>query len=168
MKPYLYILIVLLVGGSIGFFIGRQSTALVPSIATPPETTQSDSDSIQRILERQEEAYRLHDALLLMRDREQSFVEIDGNSGRSYDLAQTLIYYHEQFRSGKSVRLQINEPEVSIKKNSAVVRAHYAKTSDMYADQGYESVVGEGLWLLTKNGGIWRVTVFFRTESFKH
>ncbi len=168
MKPYLYILLVLLVGGSIGFFIGRQSTALAPSFETPPDTVQSDSDSIQGILERQKEAYRLHDALLLMSDCEHSFVEIDGNSGRSYDLAQTLIYYHEQFKPGKSVRLQFNEPEVSIQKNSAVVRAHYLKTSDMYADQGYEGVAGEGMWLLTKNGGIWRVTVFFRTESFKH
>ena len=167
MKPYLYILVVLLVGGSIGFFIGRESTVSTSSVATPPETPQADSDSIHGILERQKEAYDLHDALLLLRDCEESFVEIDGNSGRSYNLAQTLIYYHEQFSPGKSVRLQFNQPEVSINNNSAVVRSHYVKTSDMYTDQGYESLVGEGLWLLTKNGGVWRVTVFFRTESFK-
>jgi hypothetical protein len=167
MKPYLYILVVLSVGGVIGFFVGREMTVSPPPVKTPIETTQADSEAIQAILERQVEAYRLRDAFLLMRDCEKSFVEIDGNSGRSYDLAEALVYYHQLFQPEKGIRLQLSQPEVSITHNSAVVRSRYVKTSDRYADQGVKSVAGEGLWLLTKNGDVWQVTVFFRTESFQ-
>ena len=167
MKPYLYILLVLTVGGAIGFFVGRETVVPPPLPETPAKTTQADSESIHRILERQVEAYRLRDAFLLMRDCEKSFVEIDGNSGRSYDLAEALVYYHQLFKPEKGIRLQLDQPEVSITHNSAVVRSQYVKTSDRYADQGVKSVAGEGLWLLTKNGDVWQVTVFFRTESFQ-
>lgn len=167
MKPYLYILIVLSVGGVIGFFVGQQMVVSPPRVATPVETTQADSETIHRILERQVEAYRLQDALLLMRDCEKSFVEIDANSGRSYNLTQALVYYHQLFHPEKGIRLQLSQPEVQITHNSAVVRSRYVKTSDRYADQGVKSVAGEGLWLLTKNGGVWQITVFFRTESFQ-
>ena len=167
MKPYLYILVVLSVGGVIGFFAGRETVVSPPQPETPVQTTQADSEAIHRILERQVEAYRLQDAFLLMRDCEKSFVEIDGNSGRSYDLAEALVYYHQLFQPEKGIRLELSQPEVSNTHNSAVVRSQYVKTSDRYADQGVKSVAGEGLWLLTKNGDVWQVTVFFRTESFQ-
>ena len=167
MKPYLYILIVLSVGGGIGFFVGREMVVSPPPVETPVETTQADSEAIQAILDRQVEAYRLRDAFLLMRDCEESFVEIDGNSGRSYNLAQALVHYHQVFQPHQGIRLQLRQPEVTITHKSAVVRSGYVKTSDRYADQGIKSVAGEGLWLLTKNGDIWQITVFFRTESFQ-
>lgn len=167
MKPYLYILIVLSVGGVIGFFVGREMVVSPPSVETPVEATQADSEAVQAILDRQVEAYRLRDAFLLMRDCEESFVEIDGNSGRSYNLAQALVHYHQVFQPDQGIRLQLRQPEVTITHKSAVVRSDYVKTSDRYADQGIKSVAGEGLWLLTKNGDIWQITVFFRTESFQ-
>ena len=167
MKPYLYILLVLTVGGAIGFFVGRETVVPPPLPETPAKTTQADSESIHRILERQVESYRLRDAFLLMRDCEKSFVEIDGNSGRSYNLAEALVYYHQLFKPEKGIRLQLDQPEVSITHNSAVVRSRYLKTSDRYADQGVESVAGDGLWLLTRYGAVWQVTVFFRTETVK-
>ena len=167
MKPYLYILLVLSVGGVIGFFAGRETLVTPPQVETPVQTTEADSEAIHGILERQVEAYRLQDAFLLVRDCEKSFVEIDGNSGRSYNLAQALVYYHELFQPEKGIRLQLNQPEVIITDNSAMVRSRYLKTSDRYADQGVDSVAGEGLWLLTRNGAGWQVTVFFRTESVK-
>lgn len=167
MKPYLYILIVLSVGGVIGFFVGREMVAPLPQVATPVETTQADSEEIQRILERQVEAYRLKDALLLMRDCEESFVEIDGNSGRSYSLAQALVHYHQMFQPEEGIRLQLGQPEVTITHNSAVVRSRYVKTSERYADQGIERVTGDGQWLLTKDGDVWQITVFFRTETIQ-
>ena len=167
MKPYLYILLVLTVGGAIGFFVGRETVVPPPLPETPAKTTQADSESIHRILERQVEAYRLRDAFLLMRDCEKSFVEIDGNSGRSYNLAEALVYYHQLFKPEKGIRLQLDQPEVSITHNSAVVRSRYLKTSDRYANQGVESVAGDGLWLLTRYGAVWQVTVFFRTETVK-
>lgn len=167
MKPYLYILIVLSVGGVIGFFVGRAMVVSPPQVETPVETTQADSEAIQRILERQIEAYRLKDALLLMRDCEESFVEIDGNSGRSYDLAQALVHYHELFQPDEGIRLQLGQPEVTITRRSAVVRSAYVKTSGRYADQGIERVTGDGQWLLTKDGDAWQITVFFRTETIQ-
>ena len=167
MKPYLYILIVLSVGGVIGFFVGREMVAPLPQVATPVETTQADSEEIQRILERQVEAYRLKDALLLMRDCEESFVEIDGNSGRSYSLAQALVHYHQMFQPEEGIRLQLGQPEVTITHNSAVVRSRYVKTSERYADRGIERVTGDGQWLLTKDGDVWQITVFFRTETIQ-
>ena len=153
--------------GSSAFSRAGETLVTPPRVDTPAKTTQADSESIHRILERQVEAYRLRDAFLLMRDCEKSFVEIDGNSGRSYDLAEALVYYHQLFQPEKGIRLQLNQPEVSITHNSAVVRSRYVKTSDRYADQGVKSVAGEGLWLLTKNGDVWQITVFFRTESFQ-
>ena len=167
MKPYLYILIVLSVGGVIGFFVGREMVVSPPQVETPVETTQADSEAIQRILERQVEAYRLRDAFLLMRDCEESFVEIDGNSGRSYNLAQALVHYHHLFQPDQGIRLQLRQPEVKITHKSAVIRSGYVKTSDRYADQGVESVAGEGLWLLTKIGDVWQITAFFRTETIQ-
>ncbi len=167
MKPYLYILIVLSVGGVIGFFVGREMVVSPPPVETPAESTQADSEAIQSILERQLEAYRLRDAFLLMRDCEESFVEIDGNSGRSYNLAQALIHYHQVFQPDQGIRLQLGHPQVTITHRSAVVRSGYVKTSDRYADQGIKSVAGEGLWLLTKEGDVWRITVFFRTETIQ-
>ena len=167
MKPYLYILIVLSVGGVIGFFVGREMTVSPPPVKTPIETTQADSEAIQAILERQVEAYRLRDAFLLMKDCEESFVEIDGNSGRSYNLAQALVHYHQLFRPDQGIRLQLRQPEVKITHKSAVIRSGYVKTSDRYADQGIENVTGEGLWLLTKNGDVWQITAFFRTETIQ-
>ena len=167
MKPYLYILIVLSVGGVIGFFVGREMVVAPPQVETPVETTQADSEAIQRILERQVEAYRLKDALLLMRDCEESFVEIDGNSGRSYSLTQALVHYHELFQPDEGIRFQLREPEVTITHNSAVVRSGYVKTSDRYADQGIERISGDGQWLLTKDGDVWQITVFFRTETIQ-
>lgn len=167
MKPYLYILIVLSVGGVIGFFVGREMVVPPPRVETPVETTQADSEAIQRILERQVEAYRLKDALLLMRDCEESFVEIDGNSGRSYSLAQALVRYHELFQPDEAIRLQLRQPEVTITHNSAVVRSRYVKTSDRFSDQGIKSVTGDGQWLLTKEGDSWQITVFFRTETIQ-
>ena len=167
MKPYLYILIVLSVGGVIGFFVGRELVVPPPPVTAPIETTQADSEAIQAILERQVEAYRLRDAFLLMKDCEESFVEIDGNSGRSYNLAQALVHYHQLFQPDQGIRLQLHQPEVKITHKSAVIRAGYVKTSDRYADQGVESVAGEGLWLLTKNGDVWQITAFFRTETIQ-
>ena len=168
MKPYLYILIVLSVGGSIGFFIGQKAVVVQHSVAITPETTQGDLKSIQRVFERQQEAYRLHDALLLMRDCEKSFLEIDGNTGKSYDLTQSLIYYHDQFKPGKSVRLQLKDLDIKIQKKLAMVSSEYVKISDMYRDRGYESIEGHGLWLLTKKEGGWQVSVFSRTEILRH
>lgn len=168
MKPYLYILIVLSVGGGIGFFVGQKAVIVQPSIAITPETSQADLKFIQQVFERQQEAYRLHDALLLMRDCEKSFLEIDGNTGKSYDLVQSLIYYHEQFKPGKSVRLKLKDLDIKIQKKLAMVHSEYVKTSDMYRDLGYERVEGQGLWLLTKNKGSWQVSVFSRTEIVVH
>jgi len=168
MKPYLYILIVLSVGGGIGFFIGQKAVIVQPSIAITPETSQADLKSIQRVFERQQEAYRLHDALLLMRDCEKSFLEIDGNTGKSYDLAQSLIYHHEQFKPGKSIRLQLKDLDIKIQQKLAMVSSEYVKTSDMYRERGYESLEGHGLWLLTKNEGSWQISVFSRTEILRH
>ena len=53
-----------------------------------------------------------------MRDCEASFVEIDGNSGRSYNLAQALVLYHELFQPEQGIRLQLGQPEVTITQNS--------------------------------------------------
>ena len=167
MKPYLYILLVLSVGGVIGFFAGRETLVTPPQVETPVQTTEADSEAIHGILERQVEAYRLQDAFLLMRDCEKSFVEIDGNSGRSYNLAQALVHYHQLFQPDQGIRLQLGQPEVKITHKSAVIRSGYVKTSDRYADQGVESVAGEGLWLLTKNGDVWQITAFFRTETIQ-
>ena len=94
-------------------------------------------------------------------------MEIDGNSGRSYNLAQALVHYHQLFQPDQGIRLQLHQPEVKITHKSAVIRTGYVKTSDRYAHQGVESVAGEGLWLLTKNGDVWQITAFFRTETIQ-
>ena len=167
MKPYLYILIVLLIGGTIGFFVGRDSNPvkdLVPETLNP---VVSDTDSIRKIFERQKEAYRLHDALLLLRDCSDFFIEMDSNTGQVFDLARSLIHYHEQFKPRKSIRFEMQDLNIKIEKNLAVVQSKYTKTSDMYRDLGYERSVGKGLWLLTKNGDRWLLNTFSKTESFE-
>lgn len=167
MKPYLYILFVLLIGGTIGFFVGRDSNSISNIVPETPDSVNTDIESIRKVFERQKEAYRLHDALLLLRDCGNVFLEMDGNTGQTFDLTRSLIYYHEQFKPGKSVRFEMQDLNIKIENNLAVVQSKYTKTSDMYRDLGYERSVGKGLWLLTKSGNHWLLNMFSRTENFE-
>jgi len=167
MKPYLYILILLLTGGTIGFFVGRDSNSVKDLVPETQKSVVTDTDSIRKIFERQKEAYRLHDALLLLRDCSDVFLEMDSNTGQVFDLSRSLIYYHEQFKPRKSIRFEMQDLNIKIEKNLAVVQSKYTKTSAMYRDLGYERSVGKGLWLLTKNGDRWLLNAFSRTENFE-
>ena len=59
MRPYLYILGVLLVGGGIGYFIGQKSATFEHSLYDSSNVAQNDEQLILQILNRQSEAYRL-------------------------------------------------------------------------------------------------------------
>src|SRR5262245_11579991 len=80
-KPYLYILGVLLVGGGIGYFIGQRSATLEHWVDNRGIPTATDGQSIQQVLARLSEAYRLHDAMLVFRDCSNSYIEIDAITG---------------------------------------------------------------------------------------
>jgi hypothetical protein len=166
MKPYLYILAVLLVGGGIGYFIGIKSVAIEQSI-TNSARPQDDSQLLLKILERQTEAYKLHDELLLLRDCASNYSEINGNSGATLDLQKTILFYHEQFKEGKSISFVSRNPEIKISKNSALIKALYAKTSDMYEKLEIKGYAGEGVWLLSKSNGTWQINSFAYVEEAK-
>src|SRR2546426_2532120 len=167
MKPYLYILAVLMVGGAIGYFIGRKSVTLENSLLKTATSDQNDNQLIREILDRQSEAYKLHDALLLFRDCANSYVEIVGDTGESKGLEGSLIFYYQVFISGHSINCKFRITDLTISKNSAVVKANYSKTSDLYEQGGIKGLTGEGLWLLSKSNGKWQINAFSWTEEMK-
>jgi hypothetical protein len=167
MKPYLYILGVLLVGGGIGYFIGQKSRTFEHRLDDAGVATQNDEQLIRQILNRQGEAYRLHDALLVFRDCANSYVEIDGITGEGRGLQESVIACYELFRPGQSVNVNLKELDIKIVKNSAIVRASYSKTSDLFDKEGISGFLGNGLWLLSKSNGRWHIHAFWRTEESK-
>src|SRR5438552_10060706 len=167
MRPYLYILAVLIVGGGIGYFIGRKSVTLENAILKTATSDQDDSQLIKKILDGQCQAYKLHDALLLFRDCANSYVEIVGDTGESRGLERSLISYYQAFVSGHSINFNFRIIDLKISKSSAVVRANYSKTSDLYEQDGIKGLNGEGLWLLSKSNGKWQINAFSWVEETK-
>jgi len=168
MKPYAYILAVLLTGGVVGFFVGQRSAT--SSLIRNDEASSSLSDpsfAIHSIFQRMSDAYKLHDSMLLFRDCSASYVEVDANSGQSYGLDLALLRYHDEFRPGKSVTFNVLDPEISMMQNAAVVRAKFSKLSDRYEDQGFAGFVGQGVWLLSRGGGRWQIDAFVWTQTKK-
>ncbi len=167
MKPYLYILAVLLVGGGIGYYIGEKSAEWETTSGTGTLPGANDAQVIQSILQRQTEAYSLHDASLLMRDCSSEYVEINGSTGEIFNLQRAQLFYYDALRSGKSVNFTVKTPEIKILGNMATVRAGYLKTSEIYEKEGIKGKVGEGLWTLARNNGRWQIASFAWTEEGK-
>ena len=167
MKPYLYILAVLLVGGGIGYYVGQRSAPKDQMELGGQRAEQNDRQKIQDIIERQIEAYKLHDSLLLFRDCTDSFVEINSNSGDSYGLSKAMALYHDFFKSGKSVVVTIKIISIDVLGHSALVKATYSKTSEVYEKEGVKGRVGEGIWLLSKPGNHWMINSYLWKEHFR-
>jgi hypothetical protein len=167
MKPYLYIVAVLMVGGSVGYFIG-QRTADSHAILTPSGRFPSnDRSTVDVLLSRQKEAYAAHDELLLFRDCLASYVEVNAATGETYNLETAIIRQHELFRPGKTVSVLFGNVDVSVMQNSALVRGTYSKTSDQYEQQGFSGLTGQVLWLLSKQGERWQIAASVWTEEKK-
>ena len=167
MKPYLYILAVLLVGGGVGFYLGKKGSSLEQSSPSIPKSPQDERQAIEVILQRQREAYSLHDPLLLLRDCASTYVEVDATTGESYNLEKAVIRYHAVFRAGKSVAFNLTNPDITILQRCAFVRAEYAKTSDQYEQEGFKGWVGQGIWLLSYSNGQWEINAFAWNEEKK-
>jgi hypothetical protein len=167
MKPYLYILAVLLVGGGIGFYVGRKSSSLEHTSRPSPKSSGDEHQAIEAILQRQSEAYRLHDPLLLLRDCTSTYVEVDATTGESYNLQRAVIRYHAAFRAGKSVVFNVTNRDITILQRCAIVRAQYAKTSDQYEQEGFKGWAGQGIWLLSYSNGQWEINAFAWKEEKK-
>lgn len=165
MKPYVYILAVLLVGGGIGYYIGRESAEWERSSQPYQQSGLNDSQLIQTILQRQVESYQLHDAGLLLRDCSSTYVEVNGNTGESLTLDRSLIFHLEELRSGKSVTFSLRNPDIKTSRNLAIVRSAYSKTSEGYEKEGIKGLNGEGLWVLSRSNGRWQVNAFLWTEE---
>jgi hypothetical protein len=168
MKPYFYILAVLLAGGSIGYFIG-QRVATPGVLESPPGKLPSDDrTTIETLLSRLKEAYAAHDEFLLFRDCGASYVEVNASTGESLNLQRAIIRYHDLFRPGKSVSVLFGNLDVSLMQHSALVRATYSKTSDHYEQQGFAGLTGQVLWLMSQEGGRWQIVASLWTEEKKH
>lgn len=164
MKPYLYILAVLLAGGGIGFYFGMKYVAVEKAL-TGPQPPMDDKQQVLAILERQTEAYSLHDELLLFRDCAESYSEVNGTTGITMDLKKAILFYHEQFKPAKSITFSIHNPEVTISKNSAMIKASYSKTSDLYDKIDIKGYAGEGIWLISKSNGQWQINAYSYVEE---
>jgi len=167
MKPYLYILAVLLVGGGIGYFIGQKSAMLERTSQDLGEARQNDDSSVRQILSGQVEAYRLHDSMLLFRDCANSYVEIDGITGEASGLERSVLVSYEVFRAGQSVAFNLKDIDVKVFHNSAIARAAYSKTSELFEKRGVTGLIGQGLWIMSKSAGKWQIDAFWRIEESK-
>jgi hypothetical protein len=167
MKPYLYIVAVLLVGGSIGYFIGQRTvdphTILTPAGRLPS----NDRLTVEALLSRQKDAYSAHDELLLFRDCLANYVEVNATTGETYNLQTAIIRHHEIFRPGKTVSVLFGNLDVSMMQSSALVRGTYSKTSDQFEQQGFSGLTGQVLWLLSKEGERWQIAASAWTEEKK-
>ena len=167
MKPYLYIVAVLLVGGSIGYFLGQRTVdphTIFNQSGRPPS---SDRSTIEILFSRQKEAYAAHDELLLFRDCLASYVEINATTGEAYNLQTAIVRHHELFRPGKTVSVLFGNLDVNMMQSSALVRGTYSKTSDQYEQQGFSGLTGQVLWLLSKEGERWQIAASAWTEEKK-
>lgn len=167
MKPYLYILAVLLVGGGIGYYVGQKSVEWEKTSSATAPSGANDVQMIQSILQRQVEAYSLHDAFMLLRDCSSDYVEINGKTGEVLNLERAQLFYYDAFRSGKSVNFAVKTPDIKVSWNLATARAGYLKTSEAYESEGIKAKAGEGLWTLSKNNGRWQIASFAWTEESK-
>ena len=167
MKPYMYILAVLLVGGGIGYFVGRQMSPVEKSLQEAVSPPASPQEKIREILERQSEGYRLHDPLMLYRDCADSYVEVNGNNGESYGLSRALLTHLDEFKGGKSVNLNFLNLEIELAGNSAIVKSNFSKTSEIYEQQGFKGLVGHGIWILSRVNEHWKINAFTWREEIK-
>ena len=167
MKPYLYILAVLLVGGSIGYFLGQRTVEPSTPFTDSNKHLSDDPAAIQAILDRQKSAFAAHDELLLFRDCVASYVEVNATTGETLDLQAAIVRYHELFQPGKTVRVLFGNLDINLMQNSAFVRATYSKTSDQYEQQGFAGLTGQVLWLLSKQGDRWQIAGSAWTEEKK-
>jgi hypothetical protein len=166
MKPYLYILAVLTVGVGVGFYLG-QRTSIVVQTTRQPAHTSDERGKIEQILHRQQEAYRLHQPLLLFRDCSSFYVEINAKTGESYNLAKAIVHSSDIFNPGKSVTFTLADPEITIVENTAVVKAKYSKLSNQFDEQGQGGLAGQGMWVLCKSNNRWEIAAFVWTEDRK-
>ena len=167
MKPYLYIAAVLLVGGSIGYFIGQRTVGPHTTSTTSSGLPSNDRLTVEALLSRQKDAYAAHDELLLFRDCLASYVEVNATTGETYNLQTAIIRHHELFRPGKTVSILFGNLDVTVMQNSALVRGNYSKTSDQYEQQGFSGLTGQVLWLLSKEGERWQIAASAWTEEKK-
>jgi hypothetical protein len=167
MKPYLYILVVLLVGGTMGYFIGQRTAGPGVFTSSPSRPPSDERAAIDTLLNRQVEAYAAHDELLLFRDCVASYVEVNATTGETFNLQRAVIRHHELFRPGKTVKVLFANLDVSLMQDSALVRGTYSKTSDQYEQQGFSGLTGQVLWLLSKERERWQIAASAWTEEKK-
>ena len=166
MKPYLYILAVLLIGGGAGYYLGLKTASYEMSQISTSQP-QDNQQALLGLLERQKESYSLHDELLLLRDCAENYVEINASTGESYNLNRATLIYHEKFKNGKSVNLAIQKPEVEVLGLSAIVKGSYYKTSDADENQGIKGYTGKGTWICSKSNGRWTINSLCFLEEVK-
>jgi hypothetical protein len=167
MRPYLYILFVLLVGGGIGYYVGMKTTEYELKPLQSNLQSSNDPQAVLSLLDRQKEAYYLHDELMLFRDCADNYVELHGQTGEVFGLQRAILLYHNQFRPGKNINVGFINPEVKISGATALMRANYFKTSDSYENMGVKGFTGEGTWLLSKSNGAWKICAFSAMETAK-
>jgi hypothetical protein len=167
MRPYLYIVAVLMVGGGIGYFIGQRTAAPGNAVGPSTKLVSDDRTTIEGLLSRQKDAYAAHDELLLFRDCAPGYIEVDATTGEMFNLQSAVIRHHELFRPAKTVSILFGNLDVSLMQNSALVRGTYSKTSDQYESQGFSGLTGQVLWLLSKRGEKWQIAAFVWTEEKK-
>jgi len=166
-KPYMYILAVLLVGGGIGYFVGRSINPVEKTLQETASSSANSQEKIKEVLERQSEAYKIHDPLLLYRDCADSYVEVNGNSGESYGLSRALLTHLDEFKAGKSINLNLMNLEIELAGNSAFVKGSFSKTSEIYEQQGFKGLVGQGIWILSRINDRWRINAYAWREEVK-
>ncbi len=167
MKPYMYILAVLLVGGGIGYYVGRSINPVEKSLNQAVSSSANPQEKIKEVLERQSEAYKIHDPLLLYRDCADSYVEINGNTGESYGLSRALLTHLDEFKAGKSINLNFMNLEIELAGNSAIIKGNFSKTSEIYEQQGFKGLVGQGIWILSRVNDRWRINAYTWREEVK-
>ena len=137
MKPYFYIVAVLMVGGGIGYFIGQRTVAPGSAVSPSNRLASDDRTTIEGLLSRQKDAYAAHDELLLFRDCAAGYLEVNATTGEMFNLQAAVIRHHELFRPGKTVSVLFGNLDISLMQNSALVRdIEVLVTSD-------ESISGE-------------------------
>jgi len=167
MRPYFYIVAVLLVGGSIGYFLGQRTVEPRTLLTTSNKLPSDDRSALQTLLNRQKDAFAAHDEFLLFRDCAAGYVEVNATTGETLNLQAAIIRYHELFRPGKTVSVLFGNLDISLMQNAAFARGTYSKTSDQYEQQGFSGLTGQVSWLFSKQGERWQIAASVWTEEKK-
>ncbi len=164
----IYLLIILFIGGVGGYLVSEKVDEWRGSKAAAKTETAKAEDltaTINGLLNHEKTAYQDHDADELLDDCASNYLEVDGNTGETMDLARARLYYRQYFHDGQAIKLDFGNVQISTLPNSVVAQADYTKASNAFTAKNIRGFKGHGTWVFVRQNSIWLLASYAWSES---